>query len=83
MADDGFHPVKHPGRLHRQLGIPEDEKIPQDRLEEATRSKDPEIRREAIEAETMEHKWKHTGPKHKSETDPGYIDLMNIFAQSR
>lgn len=57
-----FNPGGHKGKLHRELGIPEGEKIPQKRLSAATRSKNPEVRRDAIRARTMEH-WHHTGPK--------------------
>lgn len=61
-----FSPGGEPGKLHRELGIPEDQKIPAGRLRAATHSRDPEIRRDAIRAETMK-KWKHTGPKkHRS-----------------
>jgi hypothetical protein len=62
-----FHPGGEKGKLHRELGIPEDEKIPKKRLEAATHSDDPEIKRDAIRAKTMEG-WKHEGskPKHKS-----------------
>lgn len=28
--------IKHPGALHEEMGIPEGEKIPHDRLEEAS-----------------------------------------------
>lgn len=51
------------GALHRHLGIPEDQPISTERLQEAKRSKDPEIRREATLAMNMRH-FKHTGPKH-------------------
>ena len=53
-----FHPGGEKGKLHREMGIPEGQKIPSDRLRKATHSKDPEIRRDAIRAETMK-KWKH------------------------
>lgn len=45
--------IKHPGALHRHLGIPEGEKIPEDRLRAAANSKDPAIRREANFAMTL------------------------------
>lgn len=51
-----FHPGGEKGKLHRELGIPEDEKIPKDRLASAVNSENPEIRRDAIRARTME-KW--------------------------
>jgi hypothetical protein len=52
-----FNPGGHKGKLHRELGIPVDQKIPASRLAAATRSKNPEIRRDAIRARTMA-KWK-------------------------
>lgn len=58
-----FHPGGHKGKLHRELGIPEDQKIPAGRLSAATRSDDPEIRRDAIRARTMAS-W-HTHPRSK------------------
>lgn len=59
-----FHPGGEKGKLHRELGIPESEKIPAKRLAAAARSNNPEIRRDAIRAQTMK-KWHHTGPKKK------------------
>ena len=44
----------HKGKLHRALGIPEGQPIPQARLEEALNSKDPEIRRMARSARGLE-----------------------------
>jgi hypothetical protein len=57
-----FHPGGEKGKLHRELGIPESEKIGKSRLAEAAHSKNPEIRRDAIRAETM-GKWHHGGHK--------------------
>lgn len=57
-----FKPGGSRGKLHRELGIPEGKKIPAKRLEKAERSKNPEIRRDAIRAETMK-KWHHGGRK--------------------
>ena len=48
-----FKPGGEKGKLHRELGIPTDEKIPAGRLAAATRSRNPEIRRDAIRAKTM------------------------------
>lgn len=53
-----FHPGGEKGKLHREMGAPEGEKIPAGRLRAATHSKDPEIRRDAIRAETMKG-WHH------------------------
>jgi hypothetical protein len=40
------------------MNIPRDQKIPAARLKAATHSSNPEIKRDAIRAETMK-KWKH------------------------
>jgi hypothetical protein len=61
-----WNPGGHKGKLHRELGIPEGEKIPQKRLKKAEHSKDGEIRRDAIRANTMEH-WHHG--KHTNHKD--------------
>jgi len=52
----------HKGKLHREMGIPEGEKIPAAKLEAATHSPDREKRDDAIRAETMKG-WKHGGKK--------------------
>lgn len=57
-----FKPGGTPGKLHRELGIAEGEKIPQGRLRKAEHSEDRGVRRDAIRAETMEH-WSHKGTK--------------------
>lgn len=62
-----FKPGGHKGKLHRELGIPEDEKIPQKRLEKAEHSKNAEVRRDAIRANTMEH-WRRGG-EHSTHKD--------------
>jgi hypothetical protein len=53
-----FKPGGEKGKLHRELGIPEGQKIPSARLNAAARSDDPEIRRDAIRAKTMKG-WRH------------------------
>jgi hypothetical protein len=55
-----FKPGGEKGKLHRELGIPEGEKIPASRLEAAAHSRDGEVRRDAIRAQTMKG-WKHGG----------------------
>lgn len=55
-----FHPGGQKGKLHRELGIPEGQKIPADRLSRAARSSDTEVRNDAIRAETMKG-WNHRG----------------------
>jgi hypothetical protein len=55
------------GKLHRELGIPEGQKIPAGRLASAEHSSNPEVRRDAIRAKTMEG-WRHPGRKKRHET---------------
>ena len=64
-----FHPGGEKGKLHRELGISEDKKIPAARLEAAAHSKNPEIRRDAIRAKTMKG-WHHGGKKSKMYDHP-------------
>ncbi len=45
--------IKHPGKLHRELGVPEGEKIPQKKLDKAAKSKSPTIRKEVALAKTL------------------------------
>jgi len=45
--------IKHPGALHKELGVPEGEKIPEDKLEEAEHSDNPKERERANLAETL------------------------------
>lgn len=45
--------IKHPGKLHRELGVPQGEKIPAKKLEKAEHSKNKTIRREANLAKTL------------------------------
>ena len=47
----GIHMEK--GALHRALHIPEDKKIPAKKLDKATHSTNPKIRKEANLAETL------------------------------
>lgn len=41
------------GALHRQLGVPQDKKIPEAKLERAEHSKNPTLRKRAVLAETL------------------------------
>lgn len=52
------------GKLHQHLGVPEGEKIPQEKLEAAMNSKNPTIRREAALAHTL------SGFHHKKKKRP-------------
>lgn len=45
--------IKHPGALHRDLGVPEGKKIPAKKLAAARHSKNPTIRRRANLARTL------------------------------
>lgn len=44
---------KHPGKLHKELGVPQGEKIPAKKLKKAEHSKNTTIRREANLAKTL------------------------------
>lgn len=55
-----FNPGGHKGKLHRELGIPEGQKIPAGRLAAAERSSNREVRNDAIRAKTMKS-WNHKG----------------------
>lgn len=45
--------IKHPGKLHRELGVKQGEKIPSKKLTKAMHSKNPTIRKEANLAKTL------------------------------
>lgn len=45
--------IRHPGALHRELGVPEGEKIPAKKLEKAAHSKNPRLRKRAQLAKTL------------------------------
>lgn len=45
--------VKNKGGLHRNLGVPTGEKIPEAKVEAATHSKNPKTRKEANLAKTL------------------------------
>lgn len=47
--------IKHPGALHRDLGVPEGEKIPAAKLAAAKHSDNPTTRKRANLAATMSH----------------------------
>ena len=54
MADKWIQgAIKHPGALHRELGVPEGKKIPEKKLARARRSKNPTLRRRANLARTL------------------------------
>lgn len=45
--------IKHPGALHRELGVPQGEKIPAKKLDKATHSDNPTERKRANLAKTL------------------------------
>lgn len=45
--------IKKKGALHKELGVPADKKIPVKKLEKATHSKNPTLKRRAVLAETL------------------------------
>jgi oligoendopeptidase F len=55
-----FHAGGEKGTLHREMGVPEGQKIPAEKLKAATHSKDREERDDASRAETM-RAWSHKG----------------------
>lgn len=57
-----FNPGGQKGKLHRELGVPVGQKIPPAKLAAAQNSRNPEIKRDAIRAKTMEG-WNHSGHK--------------------
>lgn len=44
---------KHPGKLHRELNVPQGEKIPAKKMAKAAKSKNPTIRKEVNLAKTL------------------------------
>ena len=45
--------IKHPGALHKELGVPQGEKIPAKKLQAAAHSSNPTERKRAVLAETL------------------------------
>jgi hypothetical protein len=45
--------IKHPGALHKQLGVPEGEKIPAKKLAKAAHSENPTLAKRARLAQTL------------------------------
>jgi hypothetical protein len=46
--------IKHPGALHKELGVPEGKKIPKGKIEKAAHSSNPKLAKRARLAETLE-----------------------------
>ncbi|HLY91321.1 MAG TPA: hypothetical protein VKQ27_20215 [Acetobacteraceae bacterium] len=47
--------TKNKGGLHRSLGVPEGQKIPVGKIEAATHSSNPRVRKQANLAKTLSH----------------------------
>lgn len=45
--------IKHPGKLHRALGVPQGKKIPEKKLNKASHSKNKTLRAEANLAKSL------------------------------
>ncbi len=45
--------IKHPGALHKSLGVPQGEKIPEKKIEKAAHSDNPTLAKRARLAETL------------------------------
>lgn len=52
--------VKHPGALHRALGVPEGKKIPAAKMAKAARSGSPRVRKMV----GLAHAFAHHAPRH-------------------
>lgn len=46
--------IKHPGGLHKALGVPQGEKIPAKKMAKASHSSNPHVRRMVSLAHTLE-----------------------------
>lgn len=53
--------IKHPGALHRELGVPKGKKIPAKKLAKAAHSSNPKLAKRARLAETLEGFHHHRG----------------------
>lgn len=45
--------IKHPGALHKTLGVAQGKKIPESKIKKAEHSKNPTTRKRAVLAETL------------------------------
>jgi len=62
MADNWIKgAIKHPGALHKSLGVPEGEKIPAKKLTKAAHSDNPTLAKRARLAETLKKLHKRHG----------------------
>jgi hypothetical protein len=70
--------IKHPGSLHRELGVPQGTKIPAKKLAKAAHSDKPGLKRKAVLAETLEgmhHGGHHSPPPSRLQENPGEADM--------
>lgn len=51
--------IKHPGALHKELGVPEGKKIPKSKMTKALHSDNPKMRKQANLAKTLRGIRKH------------------------
>lgn len=65
--------IKRPGALHRHLGVPEGEKIPEQKISAARHSQNPTIRREAALAGTL------SGFHHKKAEHHGQNVISKLY----
>lgn len=61
--------IKHPGALHRELHVPEGEKIPAKKLAKAAHSDNPKLRKQANLAKTLKRMHHASGGRAKGKTD--------------
>lgn len=73
--------VKNKGALHRHLGVPEGEKIPEDKLRAAANSKDSTVRKEASLAMTL--KGMHHGKKEEKKKTRSSKEVRGKFYGSK
>ena len=57
--------IKHPGALHRELGVPQGQKIPEAKLQQALHSPDPHRRAQAQFAENAKGFDHHGAVQHE------------------
>lgn len=55
--------IKHPGALHRELHVPQGDKIPKSKLTKAAQSDNPTLAKRARVAETLSHLHRRHGGK--------------------
>lgn len=54
MAKGSMFPVKHPGALHKALGVKQGQKIPAKKLAKGAKSKSPHVRQMVRYAKNMQ-----------------------------